>query len=846
MYVSATDQGGYSGYAEVASIPIPIGGQATRLSFLVSLRYDDPRYWSVTVDHFDIQDMLTPVSPITFLGISGEINEGGLLFRRMIFDDGQGPLNGRAIASWGEGFFQPSGELTIRTQQGAEIIRASVSYDGEEADINFSGTAVPLGRFLRDSHNTVFTGNGNIRWQSPDSFSAFLNLSNLDARFGDNDVTVAGSALINQDEVALQSLQLGYNALEMSFDRFHLDRLNAYAGAKAQVQGSFMGRVLDMAFNIDLDFAPINSWFSLPQAIDAFNGALFVQNLRWENIQSPEPFSFVFSRDHAQVSLSGGPGDMLRMQIDDDGSFYATLSNPAPFRGSVVGVITGKTIDAQTTNLYVDLGSLWRFIPRHDVMSVPGGFVDASVEIRGSLGDPEFFGTARAHSLRLRVPRFLRADIEPVPATITLEGNEMTFGPIPARVGGGAGIASGWFRFDRWTPNVFSIDVQVPDETPIPFGVDIAGVQADGDASGHLVLGMEDLILRVNGDLTGNNTEINLDTQQFSWQGLESADPAEALAHPIMTDIRIATGPKVEFVYPSREFPVIRANAEAGTTLRITNDSLSGRFTVDGDVAIRNGEIYYFQRSFYIREGILAFNETNEEFDPLISARAEARDRTDDGPVTISMIVDSSPLRSFTPRFESNPALSQAELFSLLGQNFTGTPSEDPNESIRSMVYAGGDFLTQFYLLRRGERLIRDFIRVDMFSVRTQVLQNWLIQNMGLRDPVDTNAGVGNYFDNTTVFLGKYFGPDVFGQAMLSFRYDENRTTFGDISQGGLTLGGGVSLEANLGLELRGPLFDIQFNFAPRHLENMFVDDLSFTLSWKRSIRNLSDLWKEP
>jgi hypothetical protein len=198
----------------------------------------------------------------------------------------------------------------------------------------------------------------------------------------------------------------------------------------------------------------------------------------------------------------------------------------------------------------------------------------------------------------------------------------MTFGPIPARVGGGAGMASGWFRFDRWMPNVFSIDIRAPEETPIPFGVDIAGIQADGDASGHLVLSMEDLILRVDGDLTGNNTEINLDTQQFSWQALESGEPAETSTGPIVADLRLATGPKVEFVYPSRDFPVVRANAEAGTMIRITSDSLSGRFTVEGDVAIRNGEIFYFQRSFYIREGILSFNETNEQFDPRISARA--------------------------------------------------------------------------------------------------------------------------------------------------------------------------------------------------------------------------------
>jgi hypothetical protein len=148
--------------------------------------------------------------------------------------------------------------------------------------------------------------------------------------------------------------------------------------------------------------------------------------------------------------------------------------------------------------------------------------------------------------------------------------------------------------------------------------------------------------------------------------------------------------------------------------------------------------------------------------------------------------------------------------------------------------------------------MVRDVIHMDMFSIRTQILQNAVFQVTGLQEPVDRISSVGNYFDNTTVFLGKYFGPDVFGQAMFSFRYDENRTTFGDISQGGLTLGAGVSLEADFGVEIRGPLIDIQFNFAPRHMENMFVDDLSFTLSWKRSIRNLGDLldlrilWKEP
>jgi hypothetical protein len=80
---------------------------------------------------------------------------------------------------------------------------------------------------------------------------------------------------------------------------------------------------------------------------------------------------------------------------------------------------------------------------------------------------------------------------------------------------------------------------------------------------------------------------------------------------------------------------------------------------------------------------------------------------------------------------------------------------------------------------------------------------------------------------------------------MLSFRYDENRTDIGTLSEGGLSLGNGVVLEADIGVEIRGPILNFQINFAPRHLETMFINDLSLEVVWKRSLYNLSDLWKE-
>jgi hypothetical protein len=88
--------------------------------------------------------------------------------------------------------------------------------------------------------------------------------------------------------------------------------------------------------------------------------------------------------------------------------------------------------------------------------------------------------------------------------------------------------------------------------------------------------------------------------------------------------------------------------------------------------------------------------------------------------------------------------------------------------------------------------------------------------------PVDRNATVGNYFDNTTVFGGKYLGQDVFLQGMLSMRYDANKI-------------GGLTIEPDFGLALQSPLFGIRWNFVPTHRENWYVNDNSITLDFKWS-----------
>jgi hypothetical protein len=267
---------------------------------------------------------------------------------------------------------------------------------------------------------------------------------------------------------------------------------------------------------------------------------------------------------------------------------------------------------------------------------------------------------------------------------------------------------------------------------------------------------------------------------------------------------------------------MLRAYADLGARVRVSADTLAQRFSFTGDVKLRSGEVYYFERSFYIRSGMLSFREDERSFDPRITVRAEARDRSSEGPVTISIVADNAPLRSFTARFESTPALSQTEILSLLGQNITGAPQEGEDGTINSPFLASStDFLAQFQVVRRGERAIRDFLRLDMFSARTQVLQNAVFQLTGLQDPVDRIGGVGNYFDNTSVFIGKYIGSSMFAQAMLSLRYDENKVTMG-----------GYTFEPDFGIELQSPLGSFRWNLVPVHPESWYISDCSFSWTW--------------
>jgi hypothetical protein len=836
-YIDRTPLGGYSGYVEAESIPVPWGGQFFRLNFLSLVRYDSPESWSVDLSRLTINELVTPASSSASLQFAGKADQDGLMLRDIAFDDGKEKLLGQAVVSWSGGtnaepektvFGVQTQEQTVRIgpalsrltfflnladEGNRETYNLEGSYEKDTVDVRLAGREMQIDRFLAAARNTLATGEARLHWIVGGAYELTMNLPSLTARYNENVITLSAEASLVEEELEIRNLKANYENIEAELPLFRINRIETEVWTRGQFRGIAVGRRVDGSFTVEMDFQPIKSWFALGKALDSFSGAVIVDYIRLDTLELAEPFYFNFSRNESLISFSGGPQNMIRFRITNDGSFYAGLSYPSPIRGSVIGTITSRTIDARSSDLYVDLTSLGRFLPRKEIVTLSDGFVNASVEIRGPLGDPEFFGTAWGNSVRLQIPQYLSADLGPVPITVALEGNEMNFGPINVPAGKGSGIVSGWFRFDRWVPDTFSIDIRSSLEHPVPFEFEMLGIEVKGGASGVMNISRIDSQLRLSGDLVGEDTEIILDTQGIS----AAMDQSFVDTAGIVADFIITTGRKVEFFWPNADYPLLQAAAAAGTKLKITSDTETGRFSVVGDVTLQSGSLFYGQRSFYIREGTLFFNENEIQFAPRISIRAETRDRNEDGPVTISLIVDNGFLMSFSPRFESSPALSQIEILSLLGQNLTGLPVEGRDGAqVQNIVFSGVDFLSQSIVFRRVERLIRNFIGLDMLSLRAPIVQNFITSRW---TPVD-NQTRGNYFDNTVVYFGKYFSSDMFFQGSVLMQYDENKLDMG-----------GYTFDADLGIELRSPLFDIRWNISPLKYETFF--DASFTLTWR-------------
>ena len=845
-YGNIANNGALSGYIEGVNYPILADSQTIYLNFYMSIRYNSYDFWRLDVNNFSTR-YASSEDGSEFFKISGLADQNGASFREILYTDTVGMLLGNANFFWDSDFSYCNFILNITDgREAGEYYYLDGKYKKGDFNVDVSVSEMHVNRFFKINIPIIASAEAAIYWNSIDSFNAKINLSSLNTRIDGNPIFAAVNVDFSNEELFVSNLIFDFAQFKTNLSELKFNIVEGTVNAKADIGGIALDKEVEGNITIDADFVKINSWLDLDKILKYSNGKMSFENFTFGTIIK-EAFKIEYSVNNGAVSVTGGPRDMIRLEMDGDGMFFLGFSAPMFVRGNLVGTYKNGIVDAKTNDFYMDLPTLFNIFSAQNDFLITGGYVTGKAGFTGPFWNPEFHGTARAESLRFKVPNYIAQDIKIAPFDVIAEGYEMTFGPVAILSGGGSGTFDGWLYFENWTPVNIGLNVSVQRENPIPYGINVMGFIAKGNASGKLNIdvALNNKLIELKGDIFTNEADLSFNMEELT-ANMEKED--EEIDFYTVVDLKVTAGSMVEFIWPASN-PILRATPEMGTVINITADSQVSQYSLNSNIKIRSGELYYFDRSFFIRQGSMVLKENESKFDPRISARAEIRDRSDTGPVTITMVIENQPLFSFEPRFESSPGMTQLEIYSILGQNFNNIQGEENPELAKRFFWSSGadlvtsliassDTLGQIVFLRQFERQIRNLMRMDVFSVRTRFFQNMIVsgamgigmgkqgQNTG-QDLTERNNKLGNYFDNTTVFIGKYIGQDMFFQGMGTIKYDENNKIFN-----------GFRIDLDIGLELQSPFINIRWDFSPDfynyHPENWMTGN-SITLSWSKT-----------
>ena len=332
---------------------------------------------------------------------------------------------------------------------------------------------------------------------------------------------------------------------------------------------------------------------------------------------------------------------------------------------------------------------------------------------------------------------------------------------------------------------------------------------------------MEDRSVSLNGSVGLRNAELSVSMNASDFTQKKKPAASNDIDFSINLDLMI--GKKVQIAIN----PLVRSLVAPSTPISVNADTATGLWGIKGDIVLRGGEVSYLSRNFYLKQGQLILDETQNKFDPVITVRAETREHDTNGdPVTITLSAVSQNISRFNAVLSSSPAKSENEIMEILGQIASGDAS-----SVGNFLVAAGDYGVQVTLLRKIESALRDLSNFDIFSVRTTILQNSIMQGLNMNRASDNNSIIGNLFDNSTVYIGKYFGDDIYADALLHWTYDKTK-----VDSGG-TSGSGLVFQPEIGLEFEAPFANIRWNFAPDlgELQQSWTQATSITLSWRVS-----------
>jgi len=673
---------------------------------------------------------------------------------------------------------------------------------------------------------------------SIDDFFVKLDVDSLNYAQSGGDIVSSGTFSADDKTIRIENCELSWKEQKVSNIEGTLFPFEASGNLELYYEGKIGINELDCDVMLaysggnKTEYGEKSIVEALQRLTSNFNIEAYLSSIKYGNEEaqkiSVEKLKALLVKEPGVLAVSAGNNDEVYAVYLDDGTVSLHVDDSLPIRCNVDGKITNEAIDLNCLGIHVDMPLVWNLTPFIDKVQFESGVIEGDMKILGTKKDPEFYSDLKAVSVSGTSQYYAPEFYGPVDVDIHFNGSTLT---VPYTVVKGASAklyASLTSEFSGW----------IPQETIVKcgtlknhFGImrcKTIALHADGYASGDVVLTITPIELYLTGKVIFDRGFFSIpfaDLYKLENQSKKGGDFAFRM------DLDIDLGKKAEYRWPNNEIPILRASAPTEESAKLVVDSSIGYVDLKGASTIRGGEVFYVKRNFYIREGSILFVATAQGFEPLVSMRAEIRDKDEGGePIKIILTAKDQTLENFNPKVETFPPRSDAAVMQMLGQVFIGNVSRD--NFLQTALTTATDLVAQIGVFKKTESKIRDFLHVDTFSMRTLLLQNAIFGNI-FKPNTDTPLTIGNYFDNTSVYIGKYFGSQIYADALLHLNYYDPLIRKGGISR--KPVYGNLLFMPELGLEMSTPFFLLRTSISPTRSDTLFVSDTKLTFSWKFS-----------
>jgi len=800
---------------ELKDFPVNIKKEMYYISSKGSAFFNDIENWKMQFDFLDINSNLLKVST------AGEIAADGCILPNVQVMQSDSPLWGTIRCKW-----------NLENLVNTFSVIANFSSDRNE-------------NIVVDLHNNEKFLDGTIRIEklSLERLGLSENLgrlsSNIHVQGTVNAPIVNAAIVINQKEtiktlpfltasctysngnITCTDIQFFTGPLSMSDTDLTLNIKTMQAQAKGIIsfllEGTEKNSVATLHFNATGESVLKKS--DVPGSKPESTGVSYAVQGMFDTIAINEgnfsnwPFAITINNDDFIVSI--GKNEEAYFAILNKNKIILKLSRNIPVSFSLEGTIADNQLHAFANDIQIDLPYLFDFLAL-PVIKVESGTASGNLSFSGPIADPDISGILIPNDFKILLPDYSEELIGPIVEPLYVNEKSMELYQTAVNVGTGDIVLRLTGNIESWIPNSFTIAIAGISNKPISVKTVFSGLQIQGFVIPTLSVQINETETLINGQITYTEGDVIITPDVFSSGSSSSSSSSNSL----IVQLQFVFGTRVSVYFPYKQFPIIQGQIAPQSALQIAYDGFTEDYSIKGLINVRNGNVLYIKRNFYLKKASITFNESNRKFSPLVTLEAESRTVYNQDTILVKLSTNNSPLDNLLFKLESIPPLSELEIAKALGQDLFQI--QNGSLSVGQMLVENSDLIPQLDLTGKIEAQVVAITGLDVFYFQSQLLQKVIADISGLSA---TSGTLGEYLDNTAIVGGKYLTDQLYVQGTLQVVQDP----FSNIAN--------LTLVTTFSLEWVNPYFTIWWQIQPQNPDTLFITDQSMGIMWRIEIK---------